>query len=290
MYLSLAASGEVTQFSKENDMAQDTKLPEGAGTQNNNTTNRQSDFNDATNRQSGFIGSGQTGTSDASLATGRNYSSASTTSTSYRDDSETGYRSQGRAVVLSGRSSNNNSPNRSTIVGAALLGAVAGAALPFILSGRSSSSSRKDSARVEESVIINKPARELYNFWRNFENLPQFMNNIESVKTLDEKRSHWKIKAPAGTSVEFDSYVVDDVPGRIIAWESEEGASVPNRGRVEFIEAGAGSTTVRATISYDPPAGTAGRLVAKLFMREPQVQAREDLNRLKQLMESGKAS
>jgi uncharacterized membrane protein len=167
-----------------------------------------------------------------------------------------------------------------------------GAAVPFMLAGRASSSSRRSSeseeTHVEESVVINRPARELYDFWRNFENLPQFMDNIESVRSLggDGRRSHWKIKAPAGTSVEFDSIVTEDQPGKLIAWTSEEGATVPNRGRVEFRESSSGATVVRAVINYQPPAGAAGRLVAKLFQREPSVQARQDLNNLKKLMES----
>jgi uncharacterized membrane protein len=199
----------------------------------------------------------------------------------------------GRELVVTKQRSG---PSTATVVGAALAGAVAGAAIPFMLSGRSSSagsgSSRnsREDALVSESVIIARPPQELYDFWRNFENLPQFMNNIKSVRTLDEKRSHWVIKAPAGTSIEFDSRVVDEVPGRMISWESEPDASVPNRGRVEFIEtASGGGTNVRVTISYDPPAGAAGRLVAKLFQREPAVQAREDLQRLKQLMETGRS-
>lgn len=184
-------------------------------------------------------------------------------------------------------------PETATIVGAALAGAVIGAALPFMLGRRSevaSGGSSKQSALVTESILIDRPARTLYDFWRDFTNLSRFMDNIKSVEKLDDKRSHWVIKAPAGTSVEFDSRVVEDVPGRVIAWESEEGASVPNRGRVEFVESGSGSATnVTTTISYDPPAGAAGRLVAKLFQREPSVQAREDLARFKRLMETGSA-
>ena len=146
-------------------------------------------------------------------------------------------------------------------------------------------------ALVSRTVTINRPARELYDFWRDFTNFPQFMDNIRSVEKLDDKRSHWVIEAPAGTSVEFDSRITEDVPGRIIAWESEEGASVPNRGRVEFIDAAPGrGTMVRATISYDPPAGALGRAVAKLFQREPNVQARRDLRRFKQLMETGEVT
>jgi uncharacterized membrane protein len=178
-------------------------------------------------------------------------------------------------------------PSVAVVAGAALAGAIAGAAIPFMFSGRGSgSSSRQESTTVEESVIIDRSPREIYDFWRNFENLPQFMENIESVTKMNEVRSHWKIKAPAGTSVEFNSLVTEDIPGRLIAWKSEEGATVPNRGRVEFIETSSGSgTNVRTTISYDPPAGAFGRIVAKLFQREPGVQARQDLDRLKQLLE-----
>lgn len=177
-------------------------------------------------------------------------------------------------------------PSAALVAGAALAGAIVGAAVPFMFAGRGSGTTRDESTTVEESVIINRPPRQIYDFWRNFENLPQFMDNIESVTRLNEVRSHWKIKAPAGTSVEFNSLVTEDIPGRLIAWKSEEGASVPNRGRVEFIETSdGGGTNVRATISYDPPAGAIGRVVAKLFQREPGVQARQDLDRLKALLE-----
>ncbi|MGA9582855.1 MAG: SRPBCC family protein [Allosphingosinicella sp.] len=177
-------------------------------------------------------------------------------------------------------------PSAAVVAGAALAGAIAGAAIPFMLSGRGSSATRRESTTVEESVIVDRTPREIYDFWRDFTNLPQFMDNIESVTRINEVRSHWKIKAPAGTSVEFNSLVTEDIPGRLIAWKSEEGASVPNRGRVEFIETSSGGgTNVRTTISYDPPAGAFGRIVAKLFQREPGVQARQDLDRLKQLLE-----
>jgi uncharacterized membrane protein len=177
-------------------------------------------------------------------------------------------------------------PSVAVVAGAALAGALVGAAVPFMFGRGSGTSSRSESTTVEESVIIDRPTHQIYDFWRNFENLPQFMDNIESVTRINEVRSHWKIKAPAGTSVEFNSLVTEDIPGRLIAWKSEEGASVPNRGRVEFIETSDGlGTNVRATISYDPPAGALGRVVAKLFQREPGVQARQDLDRLKALLE-----
>ena len=144
---------------------------------------------------------------------------------------------------------------------------------------------------VSRTVTINRPREDVYAFWRDFTNLPQFMDNIRSVEMLDDQRSRWVIEAPAGTSVEFVSRIVEDEPGRLIAWESEEGADVRNAGRIEFLDAAPGrGTMVRATISYDPPAGPLGRVVAKVMQREPAVQARRDLRRFKQLMETGEVT
>ena len=140
---------------------------------------------------------------------------------------------------------------------------------------------------VGRSVTINRPASELYGYWRDFGNLATFMENIERIDVLDRERSHWVVKAPAGRSVEWKARVTEDEPGRVIGWTTEEGADVPNSGRVEFREAGARGTIVTATLTYDAPLGTVGKIVAKLFQREPAIQARCDLRRFKQLMETG---
>lgn len=145
-----------------------------------------------------------------------------------------------------------------------------------------------ESTLVSRAVMINRPRQELYDFWRDFRNLERFMENVRSVTPIDGTRSHWIIEAPAGSTVEFDSRITEDEPGRVIAWTSEEGASVANSGRIEFTDAPPGrGTIVRVTIAYDPPAGAVGRAVAKLFQREPKIQARRDLRRFKQLMETG---
>lgn len=141
---------------------------------------------------------------------------------------------------------------------------------------------------VERTVTINRPRQELYEFWRDFRNLARFMENIENVTVIDAIRSHWVVKAPAGSSVEWDSLVIEDIPGEIIEWRSAEDASVTNTGRIEFRDSTNGrGTLVTATIAYDPPAGALGKLFAKLFQREPRIQARRDLRRFKQLMETG---
>jgi uncharacterized membrane protein len=141
---------------------------------------------------------------------------------------------------------------------------------------------------VGRSVTINRPREDLYSFWRNFKNLPQFMHNIRSVTMKDGTCSHWIVEAPAGKTVEWDSQITRDEPGRLIAWQSLEGASVRNSGQVEFLDSpDARGTVVRVTLTYDPPAGSVGKLIAKLFQKEPKVQARQDLRRFKQLMETG---
>lgn len=140
---------------------------------------------------------------------------------------------------------------------------------------------------VQRSVTINKSQAELYAFWRNFENLPQFMNHLEAVTTLDEKRSHWKAKAPLGTAVEWDAEVTGEIENERINWHSTEGSEIPNSGVVEFLPTSNRGTEVRVTLAYEPPAGYLGSLVAKLFGEEPSQQVAEDLRRFKSLMETG---
>jgi uncharacterized membrane protein len=114
------------------------------------------------------------------------------------------------------------------------------------------------------------------------------MHNIRSVAVLDDGRSHWVVEAPAGKTVEWDSEITADEPGSLIAWRSLDGASVRNSGQVAFRDSPDGrGTVVTVTLTYDPPGGTLGQLIAKLFQKEPKVQARQDLRRFKQLMETG---
>jgi uncharacterized membrane protein len=144
---------------------------------------------------------------------------------------------------------------------------------------------------VGRTVTINRPRSEVYAFWRNFSNLPIIMDNVERIDVIDGTRSHWIVKAPAGKTVEWDAIVTADEPDRLIAWETADGADVRSTGRIEFLDAAPGrGTMVRATIAYDPPGGIIGEWVAKLFQREPNVQARRDLRRLKQYLETGEVT
>ena len=114
---------------------------------------------------------------------------------------------------------------------------------------------------VARTVTIDRPRQELYAFWRDFRNLPLFMENIQSVTVIDELRSHWVVRAPADRTVEWDAVITEDEPGAAIAWASTDDASVRNSGRIEFRDSTNGrGTEVTATIVYDPPAGGLGKL------------------------------
>jgi uncharacterized membrane protein len=145
-----------------------------------------------------------------------------------------------------------------------------------------------DALRVEKAITINRPPEEVYRFWRDFENLPRFMNHLESVRVTGDGRSHWQAKAPAGRSVEWDAEIADDRPNQLIAWRSLDGADVRNSGSVRFSRApGDRGTEVKVTLDYAPPAGVVGATIAKLFGEEPERQLRDDLFRLKQVLETG---
>jgi uncharacterized membrane protein len=141
---------------------------------------------------------------------------------------------------------------------------------------------------VEKSITVNRSADECYRFWRNFENFPRFMEHVESVKTGENNRSHWTVKGPMGTSVEWDAEVTVDQAGELLAWSSVDNAEVENAGTVRFENAPGGrGTIVRVDMHYRPPGGKAGAWIARLFGEEPSRQLDEDLRRFKWLIETG---
>ncbi len=200
-----------------------------------------------------------------------------------------------------------NTNTRSALIGAGI--AAAGAAA-FLLARRSSDwrddgqdisdapdhvwlrrTRRGKDALVGKSVTIGSSRQELYERWRDFTRFPEFMENVERVVTHGDGTSTWRIKAPAGTSVELVTRITEDKAGETIAWASTPESQIETEGRVEFIEAPPGrGTMVRLTMRYDPPGGFPGRIVAKILQREPSIQARRDLRRFKQLVETGEVT
>ena len=141
---------------------------------------------------------------------------------------------------------------------------------------------------VLESVTINRPIEQLYRFWRNLENLPQFMRHLESVEKVTDTISHWRANGPAGTVVEWDAEIFNEIPNKLIAWRSLEGADVVSAGSVNFDLAPARrGTRVTVHLQYSPPGGKVGAAIARLFGADAETEIREDLHRFKHLLESG---
>jgi uncharacterized membrane protein len=142
--------------------------------------------------------------------------------------------------------------------------------------------------QVLESAQVEKPVEEVYRFWRRLENLPRFMAHLERVTELDDSRSHWIARGPAGLRVEWDAEIINEVENQVIGWESIPGSDVVTAGSVNFdpVRGGRG-TRVTLHMRIEPPAGKAGHVIAALFGRRPSQDVREDLRRFKQLLEAG---
>ena len=136
-----------------------------------------------------------------------------------------------------------------------------------------------------KSVVVNAPVEQVYTFWRNFENFPRFMQNIESIHVTGDDLSHWKSKGPLGMTVEWDAKTTSVQENKKIAWQSTEG-TIETHGAVTFEEAGDGQTKITVGFEFTPPAGIIGETVAKLFAN-PEKQLEEDLGRFKKVAESG---
>ena len=147
----------------------------------------------------------------------------------------------------------------------------------------------RKSIKVERSITIRKPAREVYDFWRNFSNLPQVLDHLESVEETGGGRSHWVAKGPAGVRVEWDSEIVNDIPGELIAWKTVGEPDVAHAGSVHFTPV-AGGTEVKFVMDYEPPAGRLVAVASKIMGESPDQKIRSDLKRLKMLFETGEVA
>ena len=142
--------------------------------------------------------------------------------------------------------------------------------------------------RVETSITINRTPEELFAFWRNFENLPRVMENVEYVQCLDERRSRWRVRQGNDKHLEWEAEIINEHPNELIAWRSLEGSDVRHAGSIRFTPApGARGTEVKLAMEYEAAGGAMANALAKLFRHSPEQQAREDLRHFKQLMEAG---
>jgi uncharacterized membrane protein len=141
--------------------------------------------------------------------------------------------------------------------------------------------------KIEKTIFIARPPEELYRFWRNLENLPEFMESIESIRIMDDRHSHWVVKGPGGHRVEWDAEIVNEHPGEMISWQTLPGADVQSAGTVRFTSTEDGrGTLLRVVLEFHPPGGSLGARVARLFGRDPAARLERDLGRLKEIIES----
>ena len=141
--------------------------------------------------------------------------------------------------------------------------------------------------QIRHAVTIDRQVGDVYDYFRNFENLPTFMDHLQNVTVLDDKRSRWIASGPLGTSVEWDAEIINDVPHRMISWRSVDTPDIETAGSVRFVPLSNGRTLLQISMQYLPPAGALGTVVAKLFGEEPEEQIQADLRIFKELMESG---
>ena len=143
-------------------------------------------------------------------------------------------------------------------------------------------------SKIEKTILINRAPEEVYRFWRNLENLPEFMENLQSVRALDDRRSHWVVKGPAGSTVEWDAEIVNEHPNEMLSWQTLPGADVQSAGTVRFERSLDGrGTALRVVLEFRPPGGALGGQVAWLLGKNPAQQLDHDLSRLKTHLEAG---
>jgi uncharacterized membrane protein len=165
-------------------------------------------------------------------------------------------------------------------------GLATGTSRPDVRGAAATVNARK-SIKIERSIVIDRPATELYAFWRNFGNLPRFLDHLESVVDLGGGRSRWVARAPGNTRVEWDAEIVNDIPDELIAWKTVGQPDVAHAGSVHFTPRARGrGTDVRLVMDYEPPGGRVAAVAAKIIGESPDQKIREDLERLKAVLES----
>ena len=138
---------------------------------------------------------------------------------------------------------------------------------------------------IHESIEVQAPLQDVFTYWSNLENFPQIMSNVEEVRVTGQDTSHWQVKGPLGTDIEYDAKTTEMSPERGIAWQSE--GEVDNSGQVRFEEVAEGRTRVDVTLTYaDPPGGRLGELAAEAI-QNPERQLGEDLENFARRAERG---
>jgi uncharacterized membrane protein len=143
---------------------------------------------------------------------------------------------------------------------------------------------------INKTIEIDAPVGEVFDACNAFEIFPRFMRHVHRITRSADGKYHWTVTGPAGFEVEWDAVVTRLVPGKLLAWRTEPGATIAHAGILRFDPTTNGGTRLDIRMSYRPPAGTVGHVLAKLLGADPKKQMDDDLVRLKSLLEQGKAT
>jgi uncharacterized membrane protein len=139
-------------------------------------------------------------------------------------------------------------------------------------------------------MVVERPAADLYRFWRRLENLPQVMRHLKSVRSIDGQHSRWVAEGALGKDLEWDGEIINERQDEMIAWRSLPNGDIDTAGSVHFRPlAGGRGTEVVVSIKYNPPAGKMGAQIASLLGEGLEEKLETDLATFKQVMETGMA-
>jgi uncharacterized membrane protein len=141
---------------------------------------------------------------------------------------------------------------------------------------------------IQKTITIAAPVEEVFDFWSHQEKFPQFMSNVREVRKTGEGKYHWVVAGPAGISIEWDGEITKLVPNELIVFESLPGSAIEQAGIIHFTPISEDQTCIDIKMSYNPPAGAIGHLVAMLFGADPKKEMDGDLMRMKSFIETGR--
>jgi len=151
---------------------------------------------------------------------------------------------------------------------------------------RSSSHTLGRDVHLSNSIAIDCPASDLYEFWRDFSNLPRVMGFLERVEPMEGKISHWVARLPAGPALEWDSEVVEDVPNQRLSWRSLEGSDIDTWGTVTFEPSvDQRKTEVSLKLNFNTSSNPTGNTVAHFLRGLEASVLSKNMRKLKAYME-----
>ncbi|WP_347049449.1 SRPBCC family protein [Flavobacterium olei] len=192
----------------------------------------------------------------------------------------------GAYLLYNGLSKQNKNIAKAGTGGAMLLRGISGYCPIYDAAGHLMND-KASNVNIRINSVINKPVSEVYAFWRNLENLPKFMNHLDSVRSVSSTISEWTAKGPAGLGkISWNAEIVRDEKEQLLSWNSIEGSTIKNAGKVTFKSKG-NATEIDVTISYHAPLGVAGESAAKLLNPYFEKMVKDDISNLKLYLESG---